>query len=89
MHGTKRTRAHGERERCRYWNRSATDWRESLPSFNDDEGRGRVESLEDAGLRNRPVSHAQKIPPVLKTIKLTVPDTPRLSRMEARAPGPD
>ncbi len=54
----RRTRAHGERERCRYWNPSATDWRESLPNCNDDEGRGRVESLEPLDLRNRAHSHA-------------------------------
>ena len=49
------------------------------------DGVGRVKSLEDAGLRNRPVPHARKIPPFSKTIKMTVSDTSRLSRMKARA----
>jgi hypothetical protein len=38
LHGIKRTRAHGGRERFRYWSPSATVWRESLPSFNGEGG---------------------------------------------------
>ena len=81
----RRTRAHGERERCRYWNPSATDWRESWRGCRR-RGRGRVKSPEGDDPRNRTVPHARKIPPVLKTIKLTAATEPPPEAVFLRLP---